>query len=190
MLIVLGVENLHLVWIVQFLHHIREVVWIVQFLLATEICNYMWKTTLDQWASGNYPVFPKRVMWRTSRLDAEEKLPFKEEFVYAKLPKKQDYTKYKKYFKNARFAVAFMNLTNDVMLVVPVPRNKNFATVYDFSKNASKLHQRMFWKFVAKIARQEAKKGDVYISTHGLGVPYLHVRISHKPIHYYKSKVL
>ena len=72
-----------------------------------------------------------------------------------------------------------------------MPKNrKSYATLKDFTDNAPKKQQQELWKLVAKEAKKQSKKfGKVWISTHGLGVPYLHVRISSKP-KYYFSKTL
>ena len=72
-----------------------------------------------------------------------------------------------------------------------MPRQrKSYATLKDFVDNAPMKQQQELWKLVAKEAKKQVKKfGKVWISTHGLGVPYLHVRISNQP-KYYFSKVL
>ena len=57
-------------------------------------------------------------------------------------------------------------------------------------KNASKVQQEELWKLVAKEAKKMLKKYDnIWISTQGLGVNYLHVRICSFPKYYEKSKL-
>ena len=71
---------------------------------------------------------------------------------------------------------------------MPIPkRGKNFATLKDFIDNASKTQQKIFWRKVKQVANRE---NVVWISTHGHGVPYLHVRMSLlKPKYYGNSKL-
>ena len=73
-----------------------------------------------------------------------------------------------------------------------MPRaGKNYATLKDFCDNAPIIQQKEFWKLVAKIAKREMKKHKkVWVSSHGLGVPYLHVRICQSPKYYFEKKFM
>lgn len=73
------------------------------------------------------------------------------------------------------------------MLVVPMPvRGKNYATLRDFIDNATVVQQQEFWKKVAEVARSfMEEKGKVWVSVHGMGVGYTHVRISSSPKYYF-----
>lgn len=77
------------------------------------------------------------------------------------------------------------------MLIKPIPVNgKNFATLRDFIDNSSKIHQIEFWKKVAEIAIESMHKyGKVWISVHGLGVVYTHVRISDSSKYYFNEEL-
>jgi hypothetical protein len=64
----------------------------------------------------------------------------------------------------------------------------------DFCDNASITHQKEFWKKVAFeieniLKSKPNNKGNnkIYVSTHGLGVPYFHLRLDKKP-KYYQTK--
>ena len=158
-----------------------------------------WKTVLNHWAKGKPFKYPARIkkpfMWRTSRLDKNESLPYRKEFVIEKyLTDKQDFTDFKQYIKKSKnkYVVTFVNLSGDTLLIVPIPkRGKSFAHLKQFVDQASQTQQKEFWKMVAKICRKELKHKDhIWVSTHGLGVPYLHVRISSEPKHYGNSKML
>ena len=159
-----------------------------------------WKTVLKNWKNGKVFTYPKKLkhpfMWRTSIiLYNKNNNIYKEEFIENKrLDVKQNYTAYKDYIKKSKnkYVTSFMNLSGDTLLIIPMPRkNKNFATIKHFTDNASLLHQKKFWMYVEQKIKKELKKyKKLYVSTHGLGVSYLHVRLSHKPIHYYHSKVL
>ncbi len=83
------------------------------------------------------------------------------------------------------------NLSGDTLLIVPKERvGKNFSSLYYFMKEASDTQQRMFWKQVALEARNQLKHHpNIYISTEGTGVAYLHVRICTYPKYYGNSKL-
>lgn len=167
--------------------------------------NETWRYVLDEWSQGNYPIIPKYInkpfIWRTSVLNYNYKktnLPYKEEFIEnnSLICERQDLEIYKEHFqknknKNKKYAIYFPNLSGDTMLIVPVPRkNKNFSNLFYFMNNASNTHQEEFWKVVVRQAKKMLKKYDnIWISTHGLGVDYLHVRICTYPKYYQNSKL-
>ena len=67
---------------------------------------------------------------------------------------------------------------------------KNYATLRDFTDNAPEIQQQEFWKHVAEVAKKFMKeKGKVWISVHGLGVDYTHVRISTTPKYYFDNEL-
>jgi hypothetical protein len=67
---------------------------------------------------------------------------------------------------------------------------KNYATLKDFIDNAPIIQQQKLWKKVAQLATQLMKeKGKVWISVHGLGVAYTHVRISPTPKYYFDKEL-
>ena len=88
-----------------------------------------------------------------------------------------------------KYATSFPNLSGDTVLVVPMPKQgKSYATLKDFVDNAPKKQQQELWCLVAKEAKKQVKKfGKVWISTHGLGVPYIHVRIASQPKYYFSK---
>lgn len=80
------------------------------------------------------------------------------------------------------------------MLVIPMPaRGKNYATLRDFIDNSPEIQQQEFWKHVAYVAYVAKnfmnKHGKVWISVHGLGVYYTHVRISTIPKYYFNTEL-
>ena len=157
-----------------------------------------WKDVLDEWKNGNHFKYPSRIRgnfhWNTSVLKNGGDIKYKESFkINKKLPNKQDKKEFQDHIKKSKnkYVTAFPNLSGDTMLVVPMPRNgKNYATLKHFSDNAPAVQQKEFWKKVSDLAHQQMKKHkSVWISTHGLGVSYLHVRICNTP-KYYFDKVL
>ena len=153
-----------------------------------------WNQVLSRWIKGYYPKFSNindEFIWRTSPY--YENSIYKEEFINVSgLDKNSNYSAFSsKFTKNIKYVVAFSNLSNDTMLVCPVPiKSKNYSSIYSFNKNASDTQKKAFWKKVAQIAIIEQNKhGIVWISTHGYGVPWFHVRISRKPKYYGTSKL-
>lgn len=158
-----------------------------------------WSTILNKWSKGIVPKLPPKVqsshlkyMWNTSRLTQNGQSKFEQKFkINPYLAQNQDPSAFQQHFKQStnQYVTSFPNLSGDTMLVVPMPRSgKNFSTINDFMANASMLQQREFWKCVSQVAQEELKKHPtLWISTHGAGVPYLHVRISSKPKYYFDN---
>lgn len=156
-----------------------------------------WSEVLSQWESGNYPKVPKEIkspyFWRTSVQSSKKDLPYKEEFLEDErlLNKKQDLKTFEEKFNKEKYAVSFPNLSGDTILVVPIPRKgKRFTNMFYFMNNASEIQKKELWKKVAEQAKEFLKTNEnIWISTHGLGVNYLHVRICNNPKYYEKSKL-
>lgn len=161
-----------------------------------------WKSVLDSMRKGTIMITKDAIknktapfMWRTSAINQKENTVFEQSFTSSKkLPFKQDYTSFNEHISKASKhvnVISFPNLSGDTILIVPVPKkNKNFATVMDFARNADEKQQADFWKCVAKEARKSLKHHNkIWISTHGMGVPYLHVRICNKPKYYGESRL-
>lgn len=153
---------------------------------------------LTQWENGIPLKYPKklkgRFQWNTSVLKNAGKVEYKQRFRtndhLAQTQNKKDFQEHFKTSQN-KYVVAFPNLSKDTMLVVPMPtRGKNYATLRDFIDNASEIQQQAFWKKVAEVAKNFMKeKGKVWISVHGLGVDYTHVRISSSPKYYFDHEL-
>jgi hypothetical protein len=156
----------------------------------------MWSDILSEWENGipmKYPTHLNRFQWNTSVLKNNGNIPFNQYFKEdINLAKTQNYTPFQEYINNSqnKYVTAFPNLNKDSMLVIPMPRRgKNYATLKDFIDNATKIQQREFWKKVAEVAKKFMKQnGEAWISVHGLGVDYTHVRIDSKPKYYFKLK--
>ena len=90
------------------------------------------------------------------------------------------------------YVTSFPNLSGDTILVIPMPvKGKNYATLKDFMDEANETQQKEFWKHVAHVARKCMKKWkSVWISVHGLGVAYTHVRISSSPKYYFDKSLM
>lgn len=156
----------------------------------------LWSEILANWENGIVLKYPKNVkgkfQWNTSVLKNDGKVAYLQTFrTNNKLAQRQNKKDFQEYFKNSqnKYVVSFPNLNKDTMLVVPMPvRGKNYSTLRDFIDNASEIQQQEFWKKVAEVAKKFMnEKGKVWISVHGLGVDYTHVRISTSPKYYFDN---
>lgn len=155
-----------------------------------------WNNILDNWENGVPHTYPSRMkdsfFWNTSVLSNKGNTPFLERFrTCNELPKRQSYTSFQKHIDKYKdthpYAISFNNISGDTRLIIPAPvKGKSFPTMKKFIDNASRQHQIEFWKYVAKEVKKEMKQhSELYISTHGLGVPYFHVRICTTPKYYF-----
>jgi hypothetical protein len=158
----------------------------------------LWKDVLALWEKGVFMQYPKqlkhRFQWNTSVLKNDGNVEFKQVFrSNDQLPSTQNKKDFLEPIQASShpYVCAFPNRNKDTMLVVPMPvRGKNYATLRDFLDNASEIQQHHFWKKVAQVSKQFMKeKGKVWISVHGLGVAYTHVRISSSPKYYFDQEL-
>ena len=105
---------------------------------------------------------------------------------------KQNYKSFSKKINQSKNkdVLSFFNLSKTSLLVVPKPRNnKKYTTLKQFMDNATMKQQKVFWKKVASSINKMLKTNDkVWVSTHGKGVPYLHIRIDTNPKYYLTKK--
>jgi len=158
----------------------------------------LWNQILKSWEDGNPFEYPSRLVnkfqWNTSVLKNSGNTEFIQKFkTNPNLPEKQKSTSFKEYLTKStnKYFTSFLNPTKDTLLIIPMTRpGKNYATLKDFVDNAPKIQQVEFWKEVAKKARQQMKiHKKVWISAHGLGVSYLHIRISNQPKYYFNEQL-
>ena len=81
-------------------------------------------------------------------------------------------------------SVSFPSLSKDINLVVPCKtyHSANYTSLATFSRTAPIKQQVAFWKEVGK----NIKEGD-WVSTSGLGVSWLHVRLADRPKYYHDA---
>lgn len=165
----------------------------------------LWSEKIEEQKNGNSLKIPNNInkpfIWRTSVNNSKKDLEFLEEFHVRKelFEQKQDYSPFlnppcsllSNKRENKKYSVNCKNLSGDTILIIPkVRKGKKFTNIYHFIKNASKKQQSELWKDVAKNVKLMLKKNEnVWVSTHGLGVDYLHVRISNNPKYYESSKL-
>ena len=157
-----------------------------------------WWDVLKAWQAGGVLSYPKsvkgRFLWNTSVLKHNGNVPFRQSFRTSHLlARQQDVTPFQTHLDASRnkHVVVFPNLSGDTMLVVPQPVNgKNYATLRDFIDNASHEQQQCFWKTVATTALTMMQRDrSIWISVHGTGVDYTHVRLSYEPKYYFDTRL-
>jgi hypothetical protein len=104
-----------------------------------------------------------------------------------------DYSSFREHFNrsNDRNVVSFSSLSGDT-LVVPMPkqsynRTLDYKNLREFSNNASMEQKEKFWQKVGEKMEEkllDASGSPRWLSTSGLGVSYLHVRIDSRPKYY------
>ena len=171
-----------------------------------------WKEKINQWSNGNYQHYAKseqfkysntnrRFFYETSCCNRELNNIYEEKYIESndlEIYREQNYESFIKYINSSnnqsKDATVFYNLSKDTLLIIPIPRkNKLYVTIKDFMDNASIDQQTGFWKIVAEQIKSiflETNINNLYISTHGLGVPYFHLRLCIKPKYYHTQKFI
>ena len=158
----------------------------------------MWADVLNNWENGIVLKYPKqlrgRFQWNTSVLKNNGNTEYIETFrTNDKLSQTQNKVDFQEHITKShnKYVTAFPNLSKDSMLVIPMPiRGKNYATLRDFIDNSTLIQQQAFWKKVGSTAKKMMhEKGKVWISVHGLGTDYAHVRISSRPKYYFNKEL-
>ena len=83
-------------------------------------------------------------------------------------------------------AMTFPNLGGDALLVVPTPMTtaSAYAHLAAFTRHAPEAQQHALWQAVGAALDQQLGAKPVWVSTAGLGVPWLHVRLDARPKYY------
>lgn len=155
----------------------------------------LWSDKIKNWENGTDLVdYPENVqnafIWETSPITKEMNTEYREIILeHESLDKQiQDYQPFLEHIEDSdnKYVIHFTNLNGTCKLIVPMPRKgKSYANLKFFIDSASLNQKIKFWKKVAKQIRKMLKIHDkVWVSTHGLGVSYLHVRIDTIPKYY------
>jgi hypothetical protein len=158
----------------------------------------LWKDKIEEWKSGNYFVYPhnikNRFFYETYVCDKNMNNIYEDKLIENNNLDniKQDYSSFIKHITKSinKYVTSFNNLSGDTILIIPIPKkNKDFTTIKDFCDNASITHQKAFWKKVANEIENILKNNDkIYISTHGFGVYYFHLRLDTYPKYYHTKE--
>jgi hypothetical protein len=103
---------------------------------------------------------------------------------------------FQEYFQSAALnkqVITFPNLSKDALLVVPCPVSENSAYTHiaAFSRVAPQSQQNEIWQTLAEVLQHYLNEQPIWVSTSGLGVYWLHIRLDSYPKYYnfepYKS---
>lgn len=99
-----------------------------------------------------------------------------------------------KYFTKKNAVVSFPNLGKNAQLIVPCPSDKydSYTHLGVFIRNAPSHQIDAFWELVGKeFDKSSSQENPTWLSTSGLGVYWLHIRLDQRPKYYtyipYKS---
>ena len=154
-----------------------------------------WNDKIEQWRNHIVQKYPdnikKSFFFETSMCNKNKTTEYKEYFIETTEfddIEEQDFRSFKKYIKMSdnKYATSFYNLSKDTLLIIPIPRkNKKYTTIKDFIDNASENQQKYYWNYVSHEIDKFLETNDqVYVSTHGLGVYYFHLRLCTFPKYY------
>lgn len=93
---------------------------------------------------------------------------------------------FQSYFSNEISVVSFPNLRGDAELVVPclVGQENVYSHLAAFVRKANAMQQDVFWQTVGSTYERMLSDQPRWLSTAGLGVYWLHVRIDSRPKYY------
>ena len=100
---------------------------------------------------------------------------------------------FKEYYSTVKNVVVFPNLRGDAKLIVPCPISEleNYTHIGKFVRDAPRNQVDEFWREVGLEYKASIGLNRKWLSTAGLGVPWLHLRIDSSPKYYrhqsYKS---
>jgi len=93
---------------------------------------------------------------------------------------------FRDYYEEGEMIVIFPNLGKDAMLVVPTPNSDdaNYAHLSKFIRNAPAAQLDELWWKLGKSYKKMIGENKLWLSTAGLGVSWLHLRIDSRPKYY------
>lgn len=103
--------------------------------------------------------------------------------------KSPDFQTFSSYFIKDEEVVSFPNLGKDARLVAPCPvsENNGYAHIGTFIREAPEAQKQQLWKQTAEEMLNQVRDETKWLSTSGLGVFWLHIRIDSVP-KYYQTK--
>jgi hypothetical protein len=90
------------------------------------------------------------------------------------------------HFTPSQPVATFANLGGDALLVAPAPQGPPaaYAHLAAFARQAPMEQQHALWRAVGAAAAQRLSPAPLWLSTSGLGVAWLHVRLDERPKYY------
>jgi hypothetical protein len=97
-----------------------------------------------------------------------------------------DASPFAEYFSPGCGVVTFESLGRDALLVAPCPgeRDEDFAHLARFTATAPDEQKSAMWKAVGVALEKRIGRSPTWLSTSGLGVSWLHVRLDTRPKYY------
>lgn len=128
------------------------------------------------------------VFWETPPM-TEESLDRDFEFVAIDSPRlaqvKADRRAFAAHFGDEASVVSFTNLGGDAVLIAPCPVDGNsYPHLLAFLRTAPPWQTAHFWQKTAEETLRRINWKPVWLSTSGLGVYWLHVRLDSRPKYY------
>jgi hypothetical protein len=126
--------------------------------------------------------------WETPPITATSDRPF--EFVLLRsdaLERPVDLAAFAEQFKaGGKEVVTFPNLGGDAVMVVPCPLgpDSEYGHLASFVRSAPKRQVDRLWQAVGDAMKQRLSDKPVWLSTAGMGVAWLHVRLDSRPKYY------
>lgn len=147
-----------------------------------------WTKVLKDWKNGEYPKFNMRNRFLYETSVCKENGIYEEVLVEDKELNRMIYdpNTFAEHMDSNFLVTSFLNLSGDTLLIIPMPEpNTEFTTIKEFEEQASENLKREFWIYAAKeIEKYIDKNEEVWVSTHGKGVGYFHLRICKRPKYY------
>lgn len=151
-----------------------------------------WRELIELWKEGRmFPDIKSNVYWECSPAydGGDIRFRFKTKSAARELPASTPASRspFAEHLRRARgLPVSFPgSSTPSTVLVIPPDTGKNFAHIGNFSKHSNLLVRKAFWRrFAIELKKKLAKGQKVYVSTHGSGVHWVHVRLSLTPRYY------
>jgi hypothetical protein len=90
------------------------------------------------------------------------------------------------HFTQGQAVATFASLGGDALLVAPAPRGPAgaYAHLAAFARQAPMAQQHALWQAVGDAAARRLSTEPLWLSTSGLGVAWLHVRLDQRPKYY------
>ncbi len=94
------------------------------------------------------------------------------------------------HFREEALVVTFDNLGGDSRLVAPTLRDSpaveaaHYTHLAAFVRNAPAEQRGALWELVAKVVSEQVSDNPLWLSTSGLGIGWLHVRLDPRPKYY------
>ena len=97
-----------------------------------------------------------------------------------------DFEPFRAHFSKQQTVASFMNLGGDARLLAPSPQgaDENYAHLANFVRHAPVQQQIGLFRRLGETIEQNLSENPLWVSTSGLGVHWLHIRLDERPKYY------